>query len=61
MEGNNIGIYKAYIKDTNSFKNLVLPFLFSKSNELNLRPIPSFLPIYTIVEELLVAYIYIYG
>ena len=60
MEGNSIGIYKACIKDTNSLKDLVLPFLFSKSNGLNLGPIPSFLPILTVVEELLIARIYIY-
>ena len=59
-EGNNIGIYKACIKDADSLNNLTLPSLFSKSNGLNLGPIPSFLPIFTTVEELLIAYIYIY-
>ena len=60
MEGDNIGIYKACIKDANSLKDLSLPPLFSKSNGLNLGPIPSFLPILTVVEELLIVYIYIY-
>jgi hypothetical protein len=60
MEGDSIGVYKAYIKDADGFKNPVLPSLFSKSNELNLRPISSFLPIFTIVEELLIACVYIY-
>ena len=59
-EGNNIGIYKAYIKDTNSLKNLTLFLLFSKSNRLNLGPFPGFLPIFTVVEELLITYIYVY-
>ena len=59
-EGNNINICKAYIKDANSLKNPTLPPLFSKSNRLNLRPIPSFLPILTAVEELLIARIYIH-
>ena len=59
-EGDNIGIYKAYIKDTNSLKDPTLPPLFSKSNGLNLGPIPGFLPILTAVEELLIARIYIY-
>ena len=59
-EGNNIGIYKACIKDTNSLKDLTLPPLFSKSNRLNLGPIPDFLPILTTVEELLIARIYVY-
>jgi hypothetical protein len=60
MEGDSIGVYKACIKDANGFKNLVLPSLFSESNELNLGPIFSFLPIFTTVEELLIMYIHIY-
>jgi hypothetical protein len=60
MEGDSIGIYKACIKDADSFKNLALPFLFSESNELNLGLIPSFLPILIVVEELLIIYIFIY-
>ena len=60
MEGNNIGIYKACIKDANSLKDPTLPPLFSKSNGLNLGPIPSFLPILTAVEELLITRVYVY-
>ena len=60
IEGNNIGIYKAYIKDANSLQDLTLPPLFSKSNRLNLGPIPSFLPIPTAVQELLITCVYIY-
>ena len=60
IEGNNIGIYKAYIKDANKLKDLTLPPLFSKSNRLNLGPVPGFLPILTAVEELLITRIYIY-
>ena len=60
IEGNNIGVCKAYIKDINSFKDLTLFPLFSESNGLNLGPIFSFLPIPTIVEELLITRIYIY-
>ena len=59
-EGDNIDIYKAYIKDTNSFKDPTLPPLFSKSNRLNLGPILGFLPILTAVQKLLIVYIYIY-
>ena len=59
-EGNNIGVYKAYIKDANSLKDLTLLSLFSKSNGLNLGPIPGFLPILTAVEELLIACVYVY-
>ena len=60
MEGDNIGIYKAYIKDANSLKDLTLSPLFSKSNGLNLGPISSFLPILTAVEELLITRVYVY-
>ena len=58
MEGNNIGVCKAYIKD--ALKNLTLPPLFSESNRLNLGPVPSFLPILTAVEELLITRVYVY-
>ena len=59
IEGNNIGIYKVYIKDANSLKDLTLPLLFSKSNRLNPGPVPSFLPILTAVEELLITRVYV--
>ena len=59
-EGDNIGVYKACIRDINSLKDPALPSLFSEGNELNLGPIPSFLPILTAVEELLITRIYIY-
>ena len=60
IKGNNIGIYKACIKDADSLKDLTLPPLFSNSNGLNLGPIPSFLPILTTVEELLITRVYVY-
>jgi hypothetical protein len=59
-EGNNIGVYKACLKDANSLKDRTLPPLFSKSNGLNLGPVPGFLPILTAVEELLIARVYVY-
>ena len=60
MEGDNIGVCKACIKDANSLKDLTLPSLFSDSYGLDLGPIPGFLPILTAVEELLIVCIYIY-
>ena len=59
-EGDNIGICKAYIKDANSLKDLTLPPLFSERNGLNPGPVPGFLSILTAVEELLIAYIFVY-
>ena len=60
MEGNNIGICKAYIKDADSLKDLTLLPLFGKNNGLNPGPVPSFLPIFTAVEELLITHVYVY-
>ena len=60
IEGNNISVYKACIKDVNSLKDLTLPPLFSKRNGLNPGPIPGFLPILTAVEELLIARVYVH-
>ena len=59
-EGDNIGIYKVCIKDTNNLKDQTLPPLFSESNKLNLKPIPGFLPILTAVKKLLITHVYIY-
>jgi len=60
IEGNNIGIYKACIKDANSLKDLTLPPLFGESNGLDLGPVPGFLPILTAVKELLITRVYIH-
>src|SRR6266702_1929474 len=59
-EGNNINVYKAYIKDANSLKDLTIPPLFGENNKLNLGFIPSFLFILTAVEELLIVCVYVY-
>ena len=60
IEGNDIGICKACIKDANSLKDLTLPPLFGDSNGLDLGPVPGFLPILTAVEELLIARVYVH-
>ena len=60
MEGDNIGVYKACIKDANGLKDLTLPPLFGESNGLNLGPVLNFLPVLTAVEELLIARVYVY-
>ena len=59
-EGDNIGIYKACIKDANSLKDPTIPPLFSESNGLDPGSVPNFLPILTAVEELLITHIYIH-
>ena len=60
MEGDNIGVYKACIRDANSLKDLALPSPFGEGNKLNLGPVPSFLLIFTAVEELLIVRVYIH-
>ena len=60
MEGDNIGVCKACIKDADSLKYPTLPPLFGKSNGLNPGPVLSLLPILTAVEELLIARVYVY-
>jgi hypothetical protein len=59
-QGDNIGVCKAYIKDTKSLNNLILPLLFSDANKLNPGLIPKDLPILTRVEEMMIVYIYIH-
>jgi hypothetical protein len=53
-------MYIKPILDAKSLKDLTLSPLFSKSNRLNLGPVPGFLPILTAVEELLIARVYIH-
>ena len=60
IEGDNIGIYKACIKDADGLKDPTLSPLFSESNGLDLGPIPGFLFILTAIEELLIARVYIH-
>ena len=59
-EGDNIGVCKACIKDADSLKDPTLPPLFNKSNGLDPGPVPSFLPILTAVEELLITHVYVH-
>ena len=60
MEGDNISVCKACIRDANSLKDPALSSLFSEGNELNLGPVSGFLPILTAVEELLITRVYVY-
>ena len=59
-KGDNIGICKACIKNTNSLKDPTLPPLFSESNGLDPGPIPGFLSVLTAVKKLLIARVYIH-
>ena len=60
MQGNNIGMYKVYIKDIRNLKSLINPLLFSNSNIFNPGPVPKDLPPLTRVEETIIAHIYVY-
>ena len=53
-------MYKAYIKDTKSLKDLSKPFLFSNANNIDLNAISKHLPTLTKVKEMIITYIYIH-
>ena len=59
-QGDNISIYKAYIKDAKSLKYPSKLFLFSNANNINLGTISKHLPTLTKVKEIIIAYIYIH-
>ena len=60
IQGDNINIYKACIKDIKSLKYLNKPFLFSNVNNINLDTISKHLPTLTKVKEMIITYIYIH-
>ena len=60
IQGDNISVYKACVKDTKSLKYLSKPFLFSNANNMDPDTIPKHLPTLTEVKEMIIAYIYIY-
>jgi hypothetical protein len=60
MQGNNIGIYKACVKDAKSLKYLSEPFLFSNTNNINLGAIFKYLPTLTEVKEMIITYIHVH-
>ena len=60
MQGNDISVYKACIKDTKSLKDPSEPFLFSNINNMDPGTIPKYLPTLTKVKEMIIAYIYIH-
>ena len=60
IQGDNISVYKAYIRDAKSLKYLSEPFLFSNINNINLGTMPKYLPILTKVKEMIIIYIHIY-
>ena len=60
IEGDNIGVCKACIKDANSLKDPTLPPLFGESNRLDLGPVLGFLFIFTAVKKLLIVCVYVY-
>ena len=59
-QGDDISVYKAYIKDAKSLKQLSKPFLFSNANNIDLGTMSKHLPTLTEVKEIIIIYIYIY-
>jgi hypothetical protein len=60
MEGDDIGVYKACVRDAKSLKYLNEPFLFSNANNIDLGTVPEYLPTLTEVKEIMIAYIHIH-
>ena len=59
-QGDNISVYKAYIRDAKSLKYLSELFLFSNANNIDLDTVPKHLPTLTEVKEIIITYIYIH-
>ena len=59
-QGDDISVCKACVRDTKSLKYLSEPFLFSNTNNMDPGTVPKHLPTLTKVEEIIIAYIYIY-
>jgi hypothetical protein len=60
IQGYNIGVYKACVKDAKSFKYPSKPFLFSNMNNIDLDTVSEHLPTLTEVKEIIITYIYIH-
>ena len=60
MHLNNISVYKAYIKDAKSLKDLSKPFLFGDANNMDLGTMPKHLPTLTKVKEIIIAHIHVH-
>ena len=59
-QGDNISVYKAYIRNTKSVKYLSKSFLFSNANNIDLDTVSKHLPTLTEVKEIIIIYIYIH-
>ena len=59
-QGDDIGVYKAYIKDAKSLRYLSKPFLFSDTNNIDPDAISKHLSTLTKVKEMIIACVYIY-
>jgi hypothetical protein len=59
-EGDNISVYKAYIKDAKSLKYPNKPFLFSDANNIDLSTIPEHLPTLTKVKKIMITCVHIH-
>jgi hypothetical protein len=59
-QGDDIGVYKACVRDAKSLKYLSEPFLFSNANNMDPGTVPKHLPTLTKVKEMIIAYIHIH-
>ena len=59
-QGDDIGVYKAYVRDTKSLKYLSKPFLFSNANNIDLSTVSKHLPILTKVKEMIITRVHVH-
>ena len=59
-QGDNISVYKAYVRDAKSLKYLSKPFLFSDANNINPGAMSEHLPTLTEVEEMIIARVHVH-
>ena len=60
MEGDNIGVCKACIRDAKGLKYPSEPFLFSNTNNMDPGAVPEHLLTLTEVEEMIIAHVHIH-
>ena len=60
IQGDDISVYKAYIKDTKSFRYLSESFLFSDANNMDPGTVSKHLSTLTKIEEMIITHIHIH-
>ena len=59
-QGDNIGVYKACVRDAKSLKYLSEPFLFSDANNMDLGAVPKYLPTLTKAKKIIITRVHVH-